>query len=275
LDPSNLSGKYTRNRIRLDIVPLIKKENPEIIHSITQLSSLISCENDLIESLAKDHLNEIIVHQEMNKIIIKQKEFLSFHLALQRRMIKLILSYLTGKSKQIHFKHIEDCRRIMYSSSPSASLNLPGTIMVQREYTHVVFSLGNVNGIPSPYLYPLPIPGRIYIPEIGCTFITTVIKGDDHSHDLTPNTILLDPQRIKGDLFIRSRRPGDRISITGMTGSKRIKELFIDEKIPKLQRERIPPLTDEEKVLWIPNLRKSNVSLASLEGKEGLLVEMQ
>lgn len=275
LDQSNLSEKYTRNRIRLQIVPLIKKENPEITQSITHLSSLIYHENEFMDSLAKDHLNEIIVNQELNKIIIKQKEFLSFHLALQRRMIKLILSYLTGKSKQIHFKHIEDCREIMYSSSPSASLDLPGTIMVHREYNHVVFSLGNVCETQTPYLYPLPIPGRIYVPEIGRTFITTLVKGDCNSHEMTPDKILLDPQRIKGELFIRSRQPGDRINIIGMTGSRKIKELFIDEKIPKLQRERIPLLTDEEKVLWIPELRKSNLSLTSLEGKEGLLVEMQ
>lgn len=275
LDESNLSGKYTRNRIRLGLVPLIKRENPEITQSMMQLSSLVYHENDFIESQAKDHLNEIIVNQEMNKIIIKQKEFLRFHLALQRRMIKLILSYLTGKSKQIHFKHIEDCRRILHSSSPSASLDLPGTIIVHREYNHLIFSLGNVCETHTPYLYPLPIPGRVYIPEIGRTFITTLIKGDSHSHDITPDKILLDPQRIKGDLFIRSRKPGDRINIVGMTGSKKIKELFIDEKIPKLQRERIPLLTDEETVLWIPNLRKSIVSLSPQEGKEGLLVEMQ
>jgi tRNA(Ile)-lysidine synthase len=275
LDPSNLSGKYTRNRIRLEIVPLIKKENPEIMQSITQLSSLIQHENDFMDSLAKDHLSGIIVNQELNKIIIRQKEFLSFHLALQRRMIKLILSYLTGKSKQIQFKHIEDCRRIMYSSSPSASLDLPGTIKVHREYGHVIFSLGNVSETHTPYVYPLPVPGRVYVPEIGRTFFTTLIKGDFHSHDITPDQILLDPKGIKGDLFIRSRKPGDRINILGMAGSKKIKDLFIDEKIPRLQRDRIPLLTDEEKVLWIPKIRKSTVSLTSLEGKEGLLVEMQ
>lgn len=275
LDKSNLSGKYTRNRIRLDILPLLKRENPEILQSIYQLTSLVYHENEFLESLANAHLKEIIVKQERNKIIIKQKEYLNFHLALQRRMIKLILSYLTGKSNEIQFKHIEDCRKIISSTSPSASINLPGTLRVHREYDRVVFSLGNSKETHTPFLYPLPIPGRVYIPEIDRTFITTVIKGDFDSHDLTPHQILLDPQRIKGQLFIRNRRPGDRIRIIGMSGSKKIKDLFIDEKIPKLQREKIPLLTDEEQVLWIPGLRKSNVCVPSLEGKEGFLVEMQ
>ena len=97
IDKSNFSGKYTRNRIRLEMMPLLKRENPEITRGITQLSIVSQAENDYMELQAKSQLNSIIAEKEMNKIVIKQKDFQRYHVALQRRMIKLILSYLSGE----------------------------------------------------------------------------------------------------------------------------------------------------------------------------------
>lgn len=274
LDRSNLSGKYTRNRIRLELIPLLKRENPEITQNMIHLSSLMREENDFIESEAQYSLNGIIAEKKPNKIIIKQKDFQSFHLALQRRMIKLILSYLSGKSNQIQFKHIEDCRRLFENPSPSARLNLPGTILVRREYNRVVFSREKTSGL-SHFQHLLPIPGCVFIPEIGRTVHCSRVQGESVMEESSSTRTILDPKMVHGQLFVRNRRPGDRLSIKGMSGSKKIKDLFIDEKIPKLHREQIPLLVDEEKVLWIPGIRESKACISPTAGKEVLVVELQ
>lgn len=273
-DKSNLSGKYTRNRIRLEVIPLLKRENPEIAQGFTQLSIVSQAENEYMELEAKEQLNSIIAEKETNKIIIEQKDFLRYHVALQRRMIKLILSYLSGKSIQIQFKHIEECRILFQSSSPSASLNLPGTIMVRREYNRVIFSRGKSSDSPS-FHYTLPIPGQIFIPEIGRTFTCSWVEGGQIPQENSPKRTVLNAQLIHGDLSIRNRQPGDWMRVKGMDGSKKIKEIFIDEKIPKLQREQVPLLTDEEKVLWIPGIKHSAACSLSSDGERVLVVELQ
>ncbi|BAU26180.1 tRNA(Ile)-lysidine synthase [Aneurinibacillus soli] len=276
-DQSNDSDKYLRNRIRRHWMPLMKQENPHLADAITQLTALARDENDLMDQITRDTLAEIIHTKNPNTIVIVQNGFVLHHVALQRRMIKLILSYLLKSDiGNIRYFHIENIRQIIADTYPSGRLDLPGGIQVRREYQRVVFSsIYNDVSIP-PYIYTLEVPGVVYIPEIDRTFRSRFGKRTDVENAALAGTFaVFDPAKIKGKLYVRQRRAGDRMTVLGMTGTKKVKDIFIDAKIPQPDRESIPLLTDESQILWIPGIRRSAAYIPEESTGDLLYVEFQ
>ena len=110
------------------------------------------------------------------------------------------------------------------------------------------------------YLYEIPIEDTIYIEDLGLkisTELTTVDNIDFNS--MNSFTKYFDFNKINGKLYIRNRKNGDRFFPYGMEGSKKIKDYFIDEKIPKDKRDEIPILIDNENIIWIVGYRISNL----------------
>ncbi|AMA74508.1 tRNA lysidine(34) synthetase TilS [Aneurinibacillus thermoaerophilus] len=265
-DRSNLSDKYFRNRVRRHWIPLMKKENPHLTTAAAHLAEVLREENDYLQRESEGKLASIIEEQNVNTIVIRQKDFLRHHLALQRRMIKLILSYLLKSDvKEIGYAHIENIRQIIKEAHPSASLYLPGSLQVRREYQRVIFSTSEEAPSIPPYIYSLDIPGQVYIPEVD-RIIRCFYGNREAEKRLAEGTYaVFDPAGVKGRLYVRQRRAGDRMTPQGMSGSKKVKDILIDMKIPRLARERIPLLTDGEHILWIPGVKRSNKYLPPKE----------
>lgn len=258
-DQSNFSDKYLRNRIRLHWIPLMRQENPQISETAAQLADLLREENDYLQQESETALSSVIEEQDANTIVIRQNGFLVHHLALQRRMIKLILSYLLKSDiKETGYAHIENIREIIKGTNPAASLQLPGHLQVRREYQRVIFSfISDTVSIP-PYIYSLDIPGQTYIPEIDRTIHCYYGSRDEKNHLGKGVFAVFDPAIVKGKLYVRQRQAGDRIQPLGMHGTKKVKDVLIDKKIPRDKRDRIPLLTDGEHILWIPGVRRSS-----------------
>lgn len=258
-DQSNFSDKYLRNRIRLHWIPLMRQENPQISDTTAQLASLLREENDYLRQESEANLSSIVEDWSANTIIIRQNDFLTHHLALQRRMIKLILSYLLKSDiKETGYVHIENIREIIEGANPAACIHLPGQLQVRREYQRVIFSsISDTTSIP-PYIYSLNIPGQTYIPEIDRTIHCYYGSRDEKQHLPQGVFAVFDPAIVKGKLYVRQRRAGDRIQPLGMLGTKKVKDVLIDKKIPRDKRDRIPLLTDDEHILWIPGVKRSS-----------------
>jgi tRNA(Ile)-lysidine synthase len=261
-DQSNFSDQYFRNRIRLHWIPRMKEENPRLSAALSQMASIVRDENAYMEEKSREELESIIEEKEANRMVIKQKAFLLSAVALQRRMIKLILSYLSGSNAgEIGYTHIESIRQMIKDPHPSVSLHLPGGLRVQREYKRVIFSsIPDVDSVPA-YIHCLQMPGYTYVPEIGRTFHCYYSKRGQEEKLYPGEFAVFDPAQIKGKLYVRQRLAGDRMTLKGMTGSKKVKDIFIDAKVPRVQRDRVPLVSDDESILWIPCIKRSNEAL--------------
>ncbi|RXT09016.1 tRNA lysidine(34) synthetase TilS [Ammoniphilus sp. CFH 90114] len=277
VDSSNLKKKYHRNFLRLEVIPWLEKEvNPSIQEALIQLGMIASEENDYFERISTEMLESIMKSKEENKIVIKGKLFLSMHLALQRRMIKLIFNYLDRKQANIGFIHIESILEWMRHGRNASRLELPQGIQAFKEYDEVTFStkLTHYGEQTESYCYNMEVPGRTYIREINAWLYARIIEGE--STLIEPRSgyeALFDLDQVKGGLTVRSRRPGDRIIPFGMEGTKKVKDLFIDEKVPKQLRERIPMIADNEGLLWIPGLKRSNRARITETTQKQLLLQ--
>ncbi|MDG5473812.1 tRNA lysidine(34) synthetase TilS [Jeotgalibacillus sp. ET6] len=253
IDPSNAKDSYTRNRIRHHIIPLLKEENPSLNEQIKRYTEEVKEDEDWLLQQAEDRLQKRIIEQQVQFMKIERKNWCKEAPPLQRRMIHLILNYLYAKvPTSLSSAHTASVRKLMEQKHPSGELHLPKGLLVQRSYSTVTFHF-----VPSaqalPYCYRLDQNEAIVLPGGG-----KVIAKEGLVEDLdeTADFCWLNPSEVEWPLTVRTKKDGDRIHLKGMNGSKKIKKIFIDEKIPLDLRGQWPIVTDAcGRVLWIPGLR--------------------
>jgi len=116
-------------------------------------------------------------------------------------------------------------------------------------------------GTPESFAHRLAVPGETPLPETGQTVIASYLSGPS-SHYPPPGSpeALLDADRLSGDLWARQWHPGDRLLPLGMSGAKKLQDLFVDRKIPRDKRSRIPVIADSEKIVWVAGVAISEIA---------------
>jgi tRNA(Ile)-lysidine synthase len=117
-------------------------------------------------------------------------------------------------------------------------VNLPKGLNLKKNYNKIILSRTNHNNPIDDYKYSIQIPGKIFIKEISGS-IETIILKDLSNYKLDRNTQIFDFDKLIGNLEIRKRKDGDTFSPRGMKGTKKLKKYFIDEKIPKEERNKM------------------------------------
>ncbi|MUG68817.1 tRNA lysidine(34) synthetase TilS [Paenibacillus campinasensis] len=260
VDNSNLQTKYRRNAIRLEVLPFLETYHPHISSSLNQLAEVIQQEDDFMELEAR-RVYQTLVRENNGRLAFEAPSFLGLHVALQRRLIKLILNYLPSEQENADFSKIESVRQgILRKDRSNWRLDLGEGITCVREYDTIVFW-------PQPpseqeqYIYTIDSPAisEIRLPEIGKTLIISHHKDRGRGRPSSEAAEAeFDADRLAFPLTVRSRRPGDKMKIMGLNGTKKVKDILIDEKIPPSERSRIPIVCDPSgNIVWIPGVRRS------------------
>ncbi len=259
-DPSNDKDIYSRNRFRKVVLPFLRQENPHVHEHFQRLSEELDQDETLLISLAQKKLKDVILEHTDNEITVDIKGFESMPLPLQRRAIQLILNYLYKvRPASLSALHIEKILSIFESPHPSSSLDFPNGLKVVRSYQVCTFQF-QVQTDPTPYSFELSEPGEVVLPN-GDIIRMEFINGE-RQEGLGRDQFLIDFAEEQLPIVIRSRKNGDRMTVMGMDGTKKLKALFIDEKIPQVKRNAWPVVTNRfDEILWVPGLRKSKQSL--------------
>jgi tRNA(Ile)-lysidine synthase len=265
VDSSNLEPKYFRNRIRLELIPQLERYNPRVVPSLVRLSELLAEEDRYLDEQAERALSASVCRTEEG-CSFRRADFAAQPVALQRRWIKLILSYLSTKGDLSDFQVIEAARTAALSSAPAhLSLDLGGGVTLVRDYEQVRI-LRRPPAAAAPFEYVLQRGGgRMELPEAGGASLEwrEAAAEEAPTRNLVSedgNEAWFDADGLAWPLRVRSRRPGDRLLLAG-TGHKKVKDLLIDLKIPRADRDRLPLVVDAEgRVLWIPGVRRSGTA---------------
>lgn len=262
-DSSNEQTKYERNRIRLEALPYLSRFNPALPESLNRLADLAHGDDDFLER-ETGRLAERLVRFESGTARLSRKDFTALHVALQRRLIKLILNYLFEDKDSWDFTGTELIRSaLLRNDRPNLRLDGPGKVRIIREYDEVRFTLDGAGEDAVPFCYRIDgDEGELFVKETPCRlkYETVLSKPEDgHTRPASALEASFDYDSLKFPLYVRSRRDGDRIRIEGLNGSKKVKDIFIDAKISPGMRNRMPLLTDAEgALLWIPGIRRSD-----------------
>ncbi|UOY91432.1 tRNA lysidine(34) synthetase TilS [Ectobacillus sp. JY-23] len=269
-DPSNEKDTYTRNRFRKYILPFLKQENPNVHVHLQRFSKFVEEDEKYLQELAFEKLNTVIKKKDKNRIVISIPAFESLPMPLQRRGIQLILNYLYEYQlpSSLSSIHIEQALSFLRRPHPSGSLDFPVGLKVMRSYTECEFYFFSEK--PEEFFYNLPVPGKVVLPN-GDEVTAEVSKLYPHTSD--SSLFVGSYDAISTPLSVRTRKNGDRMTIKGMNGTKKIKAIFIEEKVPKQQRDSWPIVCDVQgEIIWIPLLKQSAWATSSTEHGHYILI---
>ncbi|MDP2931838.1 MAG: tRNA lysidine(34) synthetase TilS [Chloroflexota bacterium] len=258
LDTSNLSRTPLRNRIRLELLPLLKGYNPGITESLLRTASTAADELDFLDREVAG-VWDMVVSLEKDTIVLDKKKFRGLHPALQRHLLRSAMEKLLGNLRDIETRHIEEIMAALPKPA-GKSINLPGGLVFAIEYERYLLGTDEAALSPFPPLegeHPLKVPGETLIPGWRVRASIESIDEPDATPTATPLNFIatLDLDESGDELVVRTVRPGDRFQPMGMTEVKKIGEFMIDAKIPRAWRKRIPIVCSPERVLWVVGWR--------------------
>jgi tRNA(Ile)-lysidine synthase len=259
LDSSNLKEDYLRNRVRLSLIPLIEKEyQPTFKKIVMKTSAILREENDYLDRGAEESYRKII-HQENEILSFRFSEFQALQKAIQWRMIQKIWRRMNREemiTEEGEGLDVDSIYRQLHQSSPSFLFELPRGIYLEKQYDMVSLKKGRMKPLP-PFEAELVLPGRTFIDEIGREMVAEETVRDEKFivFKESPNTAFLDYEKLQFPLKVRNFRPGDRFQPLGVKGIQKLKKFFIDHKIPRFERPKIPLLISGEKIVWIIGYR--------------------
>ncbi len=250
-DSTNGDDVYSRNRIRLRVIPELEKINPSVRQSAARLSALLSEDCDFIEAEAKGYLSE----PNFNRIC----NLRTLHSAVLRRVLSAMICRATDAMPE--FIHYEALSALISEGRPHSSVSLPGNVDAVIDFDRLIIRDRKRQKTKDESI-PLPHNSK------------PLFQGDNSFHDFilnidfTPNThknqtddgniyklftqASVSSDKIVGRLSVRSREPGDRIRVGGM--SRDARKLISKARIPLCERDSYPMVSDGVGILWIPGV---------------------
>jgi len=311
IDASNISLSPLRNRIRHQLLPLLKGYNPGIAQALLRTARIASNDIDFLDKEVAQLWDEV-AQEQPNAIALDKKRFGSLPPTLKRYLLRAAAERLLGSAKDIEMRHIEEMMPAL-DKAAGKRLNLPGGLIFSIEYDRYLLTLDRTALSPLPRLEgeaQLKIPGETKLP--GWHIETTVIKGKPEganapSETTTPLplvkgkgtkrvprkiedfsgclkgmglikdnfTAYLDLDKTGNKLVVRSQRAGDRFQPLGLDQPKKVNEFMIDAKIPRTWRQRIPIVCSPEHIIWVVGWRIDERVKVSEDTKQVLCLKFE
>ena len=244
IDDSNSKDVYTRNRFRKYIVPEFKKEDPNVHNKFYKFSKTLLMYNDYID---KEVIK--IIPKVYPQNILKIDEFKKLEYVIQMKIIYYVLEHLYQDDLMLITDHHADLiYNLINSNKVNSYIYLPNNLKAVKEYNDLTF-------ITEPIKkdnYEIEIIDYLNLPN------GKNIEVIDNTDETSNFICRLNKEDIVLPLRVRNRQNGDRMSIKGMIGTKKINDIFTDEKIKVTEREEWPVVVDSNNtIVWLPGLKKS------------------
>lgn len=243
-DKSNSKDIYTRNRFRKYIVPLFKKEDKFVDKKFMQFSNTLLEYDDYINKDVIKVLEKAYLDKVLNLEIFRQQ-----HNVIQTKILNNILETIYADDLMlITNSHVELIKNLINSTKPNVYVFLPNSIKVIKSYNNLKFEREFID-IDS---YEVELINYVNLPNGKNLEIVS------NSESTSNNTCRLNSKNCTLPLIVRNRKQGDKLTVKGMLGSKKLKDIFIDEKISTEERDVWPVVVDsEDNIVWLPGLKKT------------------
>ncbi|MBD7910976.1 MULTISPECIES: tRNA lysidine(34) synthetase TilS [Clostridium] len=276
IDETNLERLYSRNKVRLDMIPYMKENfNEDIIETINRMSLLLQEDNKFILEEVDSRYKESCF-RENDKVVICKKAF-EYNSSIIKRIIRKAIKEVNGDKYDVELKHIMEVVELSKLET-GKKIDLPRGVSAENVYGDICIRLkkSTIGSdcdeiiLNKNELHGREIIFRSYI------FNFEVINNEKNiSLDKNNEIKYFNYDSINGNIIIRQRKNGDKINPLGMKGSKKLKDIFIDMKIPKENRELIPIIQFDENIAWVFSIKISELYKVTEKTKKVLKISVR
>ncbi|MFA6939794.1 MAG: tRNA lysidine(34) synthetase TilS [Clostridiaceae bacterium] len=270
IDRTNSEAIYKRNKIRLELIPYINQNfEGDIIKSLNKLSRTLEPDIEYLNQASWEKYKEYC-EENQGRVIIKKDAFF-LPTAILTRIIRKAFFYVSKKNYNLESCHVEDTIKL-YGRETGRKINLPEEIVAINNYKDIILEV-KAKKIEKNKMFKLNI-GENNIKELGLNIIINIIEKKE---ELIKNSDVkyFDYDKIKGDIQLRFRTDGDRFVPLGMSGEKKLKDLFIDLKIEREKRDEIPLICFGDVIAWVYDYRISDKFKLDKNSKKILEIKIE
>ena len=262
-DSSNMSSEYTRNRLRNELFPEIKKlfeVNP--VNQFYRLSTLIREDNNFINQESKRAYDAVILSESVD-LELSAVGLRSLPNAIAKRIIRLAWERINNSRKNLEAVHVDQIITLCQNNHTGKKVKLKNEIEVILSYDRLIFKKAGKK-YDKPYSYFINMEGFTKVNELNDILEAKVLKGNVLSQigdfEQTNERSLVqffNLDKLSEETVVRSRLEGDRIRPYRSKGEKKLKDFFIDRKIPRDKRDITPLVAQGNKIIWVVGMRTS------------------
>lgn len=271
-DPSNSDLRFVRNRVRRELIPQLQaRYNPGLVQALGRTARILQAEDELLTELAQQALQTVVCERSPDKIVLAAPPLVNYHIAVQRRIVRMLFE-AQGQGP-FDFDPLEAVLTLARRPG-SGLLPLRAGWYMQRTGDLLILRRGRL----APAEEKVQSPGQTPVPSRGCTLIAEVLPADRFA-GLRPRLgawcAALDAETLAAPLVLRSPRPGDRFQPLGLQGRKKLSDLLIDRKWPRILRDELLLLTCGDQIAWVAGLEIAHPFRVRPDSRRLLLLELQ
>jgi len=268
-DSSNSSDAYTRNRVRHELLPLLRERyNPQVDEALTRLAEQARLHDAYLTETAERMLESLIIRHDGTSLELHAPGLTRRPRVIQTQLIRQAILRLGVGEAELTYGHIKSVAELAARTEGTKALHLPGGLRITRRYERLVMEIpggespgGSGDGIDTR----VAMEGTTALPGYGLELSAEILSVDESQIEayLSRRTDRgavsyeewMDADRVCPPLLARSRRPGDRFFPLGSSGMKKLSDFFIDQKIDAEQRQRAVILSDQLGPVWVVPFR--------------------
>jgi tRNA(Ile)-lysidine synthase len=249
-DSSNLKKNYLRNRLRLSFIPEIKKINPHITQTLSGTMDILREEEKYFDIIVTKTLMKLICRKTDSRIELFLIPLEAMEKVILRRVLRRAIDATKGL-RGIEFTHIEDIIDLIKQGRQGDRLCLPKELKVIKNYSTLVITSETPQKLGT---FTLAVPGEVFLNEIRAAIKASIDdKADSYGDKKT--MAVFDADKTGSIIIVRSREKGDFFYPAGFGKRKKLQDYFVDEKVPRDERDAIPIVVSGANIVWIAGFR--------------------
>src|SRR6056297_50172 len=261
-DLTNLEPVYTRNKIRLELLPYIENNfNEKISEALFRMGDMLREDSEFIEYTAKKEFEKIARVQKEGEVLIGRDDFNKMHKALKARVLRNAVKLVKGNLVNVTGERVSAALYAIEKAAVSKTIEFPGIVYVKIAGGMISVCKRKNDFQKAEFEYPLEIGETLYVEETGNSIrIEKMPLPENIAEKFDPWTVFIDAGKVANkSLSVRNRRRGDRFSPLGMNGTKKLKDFMIDMKIDKTKRDSVLLICDGDEIVWVAGHRMSGI----------------
>jgi len=251
LDATNLLLEPLRNRVRHELLPLLRRYNPRVEQALLRLSGAAAADAAYLDETA-DLFWQALAQPSQRSVQFPRLELAGLSSALQSRLLQTAARHLLGDTAPVEAVHLQAMQAAV-AGHRSRHLSLPGDLAFAVDGESVRLALGREVAAQAIPETPLAVPGRTKV--AGWRVECEILPADAARPSVDPYEAFLDLEALGPTLTVRSRRPGDRLRPAGLGGDKKVQDLLVDAKVPRDQRDAVPLVCAAWGIAWVVERR--------------------